>query len=108
MLGFYPKKCSQPIEIWLILNMSIDGLYIISIIIIIYYARRIVNDVNRRRNGAANANNNRNNFVSSNVERNFEQQQLDDIEQNQSNYDFIRNFEEDNRYFSWFREGIRM
>ena len=88
--------------------MSIDGLYIISIIIIIYYARRIVNDVNRRRNGAANANNNRNNFVSSNVERNFEQQQLDDIEQNQSNYDFIRNFEEDNRYFSWFREGIRM
>ena len=104
MLAFYPKKCSQPIEIWLVLNMSIDGLYIISIIIIIYYATRIVEDVNRRRNGAAN--NNHNDFASSNVQSNYEQHE--DIEQQQANYDLIPNFEEDNRYFSCFREMIKM
>ena len=109
MLSYYPKKCSAPVDIWLILMMSCDGLNIITLIIKISYATNFgANNRNNNQNNNRNINNiNEDDRHNHNVNEN--EIVLPDLEQQQiENYDYIQNFEEHNIYFYYFKQAIKL
>ena len=106
VLIFYKKRCNVPLEIWICFMMSNDFLHICSLIMSIHYTIRLgqaESNANVRRREPNEPNRN------SNISENENGNENDDLErQDMRNYDLLRNFEENNRCYYWFKELIKM
>lgn len=106
VLLFYQKRCNVPLEIWIFFMMSNDFLHICSLIMSIHYTIRLGQaesnaNVRRRERNEPNRN--------SNISENENGHENEDLEiQDMRNYDLLRNFEENNRCYYWFKELIKM
>ena len=106
VLLFYHKRCNVPLEIWICFMMSNDFLHICSLTMSIHYTIRLGQaesnaNVQRRDRNEQNRN--------SNISENENGHENDDLErQDMRNYDLLRNFEENNRCYYWFKELIKM
>lgn len=110
MLIFYGKRCSQPLDLWLILMIGSDFLHIFTIIVEIAYSFNIFRASPRRQNNIngneAIINGNNNNHNNENNE-NYDHY-IDIEQQNYEAYDAMQNLEDNNKLFFWFKQISRM
>lgn len=108
VLMFYQKRCNAALDLWIMFMMSNDFLHICTLIMSIYYATRVGQaEAQPRRERNDNFNNQ---YRASNLSSNVENiQYQEDIEQQElRNYDMLRNYEEYNKCYYWFKELVKM